>query len=219
MYHLMARFSLIHETCSEYNTLESDFSDVSQMVSTRVCLCVNHRKKFQSFQDRRLRVNEGDSMGLKKARLDGKFHEALLDRWMNYVIASLCPLISFSHGEQQIETNKTFVCSHVLSVKWNVGKFILSVHLDLLNQNWFMDFFFFFWIAFKSHWNVTQSLCFVFVPGEAKWKQTDTASKESPLCIVYVFVNVWSFIDGWVFIVLLCFVFNKVHKECKRSWS
>lgn len=42
-----------------------------------------YSKKFQSFQDRRLRVNEGDSIELKKARTDGKFHEALLDRCGN----------------------------------------------------------------------------------------------------------------------------------------
>ncbi|XP_014868010.1 PREDICTED: protein FRG1 [Poecilia mexicana] len=41
---------------------------------------VNYVKKFQSFQDRRLRVNEDDASTLKKARVDGKFHEALLDR-------------------------------------------------------------------------------------------------------------------------------------------
>lgn len=54
-----------------------------------------HSKKFQSFQDRRLRVNEGDSMTLKKARTDGKFHEALLDRCRNlegYYTFSIAPL-------------------------------------------------------------------------------------------------------------------------------
>ncbi|XP_029015617.1 protein FRG1 [Betta splendens] len=41
---------------------------------------LSYVKKFQSFQDRRLRINEGDPNSLKKARMDGKFHEELLDR-------------------------------------------------------------------------------------------------------------------------------------------
>ncbi|XP_037106680.1 protein FRG1 [Syngnathus acus] len=41
---------------------------------------LSYVKKFQSFQDRRLRLNEEEPALLKKARVDGKFHEALLDR-------------------------------------------------------------------------------------------------------------------------------------------
>ena len=41
---------------------------------------VNYVKKFQSFQDRRLRVNEEDSTKLDQAKGQGKLHEALLDR-------------------------------------------------------------------------------------------------------------------------------------------
>lgn len=51
------------------------------------------RKKFQSFQDRRLRVNEDEPSMLKKARLGGKFHEALLDRY--------CPNKYFHHGTRK----------------------------------------------------------------------------------------------------------------------
>lgn len=38
------------------------------------------RKKFQKFQDKKLRVNTEDKTTLKNARDEGTLHEALLDR-------------------------------------------------------------------------------------------------------------------------------------------
>nr|KAI8734062.1 protein FRG1-like isoform X2 [Biomphalaria glabrata] len=38
------------------------------------------KKKFQSFQDRRLRVSEADKKDLKKAKREGDLHEVMLDR-------------------------------------------------------------------------------------------------------------------------------------------
>lgn len=65
-------------------------------------MCVSYRKKFQSFQDRRLRVNEGDATVLKKARTDGKFHEALLDRCENKCIISLLSATYASFNERSL---------------------------------------------------------------------------------------------------------------------
>ncbi|XP_067941723.1 protein FRG1-like [Watersipora subatra] len=41
---------------------------------------VNYVKKFQSFQDRRLRVNQEDRTDLKRAKRAGTLHEVMLDR-------------------------------------------------------------------------------------------------------------------------------------------
>jgi len=41
---------------------------------------INYVKKFQKFQDKRMRLAEGDREEVKKAKLEGTLHEALLDR-------------------------------------------------------------------------------------------------------------------------------------------
>lgn len=40
----------------------------------------DYRKRFQSWEDRRVRVNKESRDGLEKAHHQGKLHEALLDR-------------------------------------------------------------------------------------------------------------------------------------------
>ncbi|CAH0682953.1 unnamed protein product [Spodoptera exigua] len=41
---------------------------------------VNYVKKFQKFQDKKLRLNDGSISELKKAKTEGNLHETLLDR-------------------------------------------------------------------------------------------------------------------------------------------
>lgn len=41
---------------------------------------INYVRKFQKFQDKKLRVNQGDRETLEQAKATGVLHEALLDR-------------------------------------------------------------------------------------------------------------------------------------------
>lgn len=66
-------------TNASRNTEVDDTPTEEKVDSLKECE-VNYVKKFQSFQDRRLRVNEGDSGKLDTAKTDGKLHEVLLDR-------------------------------------------------------------------------------------------------------------------------------------------
>jgi len=45
-------------------------------------LIVCCRKKFQSFQDRKIKLNAEDRSAVKRARVEGNLHQVLLDRYV-----------------------------------------------------------------------------------------------------------------------------------------
>uniref|UniRef100_A0A8B9SPM8 Protein FRG1 n=1 Tax=Anas platyrhynchos TaxID=8839 RepID=A0A8B9SPM8_ANAPL len=68
--------------CNEEGDIEakSKTAGEEEMIKIRTCCEINYVKKFQSFQDKKLKISKEDTKALRKARKEGTFHETLLDR-------------------------------------------------------------------------------------------------------------------------------------------